>query len=330
MPETIRTSAPESLEAAPRKSAYRGFVLRAGLGIAVVALLLWHFDARPILKTLARERPAFFIAAVALYVASQVMSSFRWQLLARIAGLGGKFGEYLAYYFVGMFTNLFVPGLIGGDAARAVYLGRRHSRIGEAVASVAADRGLGLLALFWMAAVCAVAVTSVPLPRAMVRTTVAIGIATFAAFLAGPLIAKVAQRLPSRARRFASPAIVYLERPIALTPAIVLSLILQAVLAICQYLLARGLEIDLSLTAFLLCVPIANVFASLPLTFNGLGIRETAYLVLFGYAGIAKPDAIALGLLWFATTLTGGLTGVIGFMAAPIKSSSDNAGGSGN
>jgi glycosyltransferase 2 family protein len=329
MPEPIQTNVPESIEA-PRKRAYGGFILRAGLGIAVVALLLWHFDARPILKTLARERPAFFIAAVALYVASQVMSSFRWQLLARIAGLGGKFGEYLAYYFVGMFTNLFIPGLIGGDAARAVYLGRRHSRIGEAVASVAADRGLGLLALFWMAAVCAVAVTSVPLPRAMVRTTVAIGIISFAGFLAGPLIAKVVNRLPARARSFAGPAIVYLDRPIALTPAIVLSLILQAVLAICQYLLARGLGIDLSLAAFLLCVPIANVFASLPLTFNGLGIRETAYLVLFGYAGIAKPDAIALGLLWFATTLTGGLTGVIGFMAAPIKSSSDTTVDSGN
>jgi uncharacterized membrane protein YbhN (UPF0104 family) len=167
-----------------------------------------------------------------------------------------------------------------------------------------------------------------PLPRAMVRTTVAIGIVSFAGFLAGPLIAKVVERLPARARSFAGPAIVYLDHPIALTPAIVLSLILQAVLAICQYLLARGLGIDLSLTAFLLCVPIANVFASLPLTFNGLGIRETAYLVLFGYAGIAKPDAIALGLLWFATTLTGGLTGVIGFMAAPIKSST--AGDSGN
>jgi glycosyltransferase 2 family protein len=321
MAEAQQTDAPEIPGGpAPRSRAYLGFAIRAGLGIAVIALLLWHFDAKPILKTLARERPAFFIAAVVLYVASQVMSAFRWQLLARVAGLGGRFGEYLAYYFVGMFTNLFVPGLIGGDAARAVYLGRRHGRIGEAVASVAADRGLGLLALFWMAAVCAVTVTTVPLPHAMVRTTVAVGIVSFAAFLAGPVISGILARLPMKIRTLAGPAIVYLDRPLALTPAIVLSLLLQASLAICQYLLARGLGLDLPLTAFLLCVPIANVFASLPVTFNGLGIRETAYLVLFGYAGIAKPDAIALGLLWFATTITGGVTGVFGLMAAPIRS----------
>lgn len=321
MAEPIPDSTPEILEREPepRARAYRGFALRAALGIAVVALLLWHFDARPILKLIGRERVVFFAAAIALYVAGQVMSAFRWQILARVAGLGGRFGEYLAYYFVGMFTNLFVPGLIGGDAARAVYLGRRHGRIGEAVASVAADRGLGLLALFWLAAMCVIAVRSVQLPRAMIRTTLAIGIVSFAAFLAGPAIGSVAARLPARLRSAAGPAIIYLDRPLALVPAIVLSLILQASLAVCQWLLARGLGLDLPLTAFMLCVPIANVFASLPVTLNGLGLRETAYLVLFGFAGIGKQDAIALGLLWFATTMAGGLFGVIGLMATPMR-----------
>lgn len=321
MAEPIPDSTPEILEREPepRARAYRGFALRAALGIAVVALLLWHFDARPILKLIGRERVVFFAAAIALYVAGQVMSAFRWQILARVAGLGGRFGEYLAYYFVGMFTNLFVPGLIGGDAARAVYLGRRHGRIGEAVASVAADRGLGLLALFWLAAMCVIAVRSVQLPRAMIRTTLAIGIVSFAAFLAGPAIGSVATRLPARLRSAAGPAIIYLDRPLALVPAIVLSLILQASLAVCQWLLARGLGLDLPLTAFMLCVPIANVFASLPVTLNGLGLRETAYLVLFGFAGIGKQDAIALGLLWFATTMAGGLFGVIGLMATPMR-----------
>jgi hypothetical protein len=71
------------------------------------------------------------------------------------------------------------------------------------------------------------------------------------------------------------------------------------------------------LSLFILCVPIANVFASLPLTLNGLGIRETANLLLFGMAGMRKEDAIALGLLWFAVTMVGGLTGAIAFVTTP-------------
>ena len=50
------------------------------------------------------------------------------------------------------------------------------------------------------------------------------------------------------------------------------------------------------------------------MTLNGLGVRETAYLMLFGMAGMAKADAIALGLLWFAATVLGNLTGVVAFV----------------
>ena len=66
--------------------------------------------------------------------------------------------------------------------------------------------------------------------------------------------------------------------------------------------------------------------ASLPLTLNGLGIRESAYLVLFGMAGMGKDDAIALGLLWFAAMVIAGLTGGIAFVTTPAPSAVPKAG----
>ncbi len=322
------TSSPEPADsglveaAAPRGNPYGAFAIRAALGIAVVALLLSHYDARPVFHALARERLSYFSAAIALYVASQVMSAWRWQLLARINSIPGPFREYLAYYFVGVFTNLFVPGLVGGDAARALYLGRRQNRLADAIASVVADRGIGLLALFWFAAGCALAMRTVTLPPSVLRVTVSIGAAALAGWLTAPLLARLASRLGGRLGRLVEPFLPYMYRPAALIPAIVLSLLLQAALAVCQYLLARGLGLNTSLATFMLCVPIANVFASLPITLNGLGVREAAYLVLFGYAGLARPDTIALGLLWFASTLLGGLTGIFAFVTTKLPASS--------
>jgi uncharacterized membrane protein YbhN (UPF0104 family) len=301
----------------------RPFAIRAAIGLALVAILLWYFDARPIFRTMARERAGFFIATVAVLVAGQAMSALRWRLLALIAGIGGPFREYLAYYFSGMFTNVFVPGLIGGDALRAVYLGRRHGKIGEAVASVIADRGIGLAALFWLAAGCALAVREVDLPPTLLRATVAIGAATLAAFFAAPFVADRASRIPGKIGSFVAPLLPYLERPVAMTPAILLSLLLQTSLSGCQYLLALGLGLEIPLVTFLLIVPIANVAASLPLTINGLGLREAAYVVLFAMAGVAKHDAIALSLLYFAATLACGLTGAIAFVTTgtPVMAS---------
>jgi uncharacterized membrane protein YbhN (UPF0104 family) len=289
-----------------------GFAARAGAGLLIVALLLRHYDARPVLHQLGRERLAYFLAVVGIYVAGQVMSAWRWSLLGAILKIPAPFIDYLSYAFIGMFTNVFVPGLIGGDALRAVYLGRRHHRLGDAIASVAADRIVGLLGLFWMTA--AAAALSVSLPRSVTLPTIAVGVISLVGFAALPLIGKLAARLPARIANTTATIAPYLNRPFAMMPAIGLSVALQLSLATCQWILARGLGLSAPLSLFLLCVPIANVFASLPVTLNGLGVREMAYLMLFGMAGMAKADAIALGLLWFAATVLGNLTGVVAFV----------------
>ena len=291
--------------------------MRAGLGLVVVAVLLAHYDARPIFRILSRERPAYFAAAITLYLAGQAMCAYRWQLLAAILKVHGRYREFLGYTYIAMFTNLFVPGLLGGDAARSVYLGRRYGRIGEAIASVVADRGVGLIGLFWLAAFAAIFLNFASIPRSVIMPTIAVGAIALAGFLLSPLVARLIHLMPRPIRRAGGMVAPYLHSPAALIAPIALSIALQIELAVCQYLLAAGLGLSVPLSLFILCVPIANVFASLPLTLNGLGLRESAYLVLFGMAGMRKEDAIALGLLWFAATMAGGLTGAIAFMTTP-------------
>jgi len=309
----ISPAQPPASPPARKGHAFFGFALRAGAGLVIVTLLLWHYDVRPVLHQLARERIAFFFTAVGLYLAGQVMSAWRWSLLGGILKIPAPFIDYLSYAFIGMFTNVFVPGLIGGDALRSVYLGRRHQRLADAIASVAADRIVGLIGLFWLAATAAAAL-SVKLPRSVTLPTIAVGVISLAGFAALPFIGKLAAWMPARLASVAATIAPYLNRPLEMMPAVGLSVALQLSLAICQWILARGLGLSAPLTLFVLCVPIANVFASLAVTLNGLGVRETAYLMLFGMAGMAKADAIALGLLWFAATVLGNLTGVVAFV----------------
>ncbi len=322
-PQAINPSEPAPAASARRRNPYVAFATRAGAGIAVVAFILWRVDARPVFHALARERLGWFAVAMAVYLAGQVLSTWRWRLLANITALGGPFSDYLSYYFIGMFTNLFVPGLIGGDAARALYLGRRQSRMGAAIASVIYDRGIGFAALFWFAAAMAATIRTVALPLSLARAVEVAGMLTFAAWMASPIMARAGAAFGGRLGRFVEPILPYLRNPLATLPAAILSMILQAAIAFAQYVIARGLGLHTPLTVFLLCVPIANVAASLPVTLNGLGVREAAYLVLFGYAGIARPEAIALGLLWFSATTLAGLTGLIAFVTTKLPTPAD-------
>jgi len=310
---------------APKRRPWVSFALRIAISLGLLAFLLRRYGGGAILNLLGRERPAYFAAAVVLYVAGQVMSAWRWQLVAALVWIRGPFREFCAYYFIGMFTNLFIPGLVGGDATRALYLGRRHGHLGAAVASAIADRVIGLLAAFWFAAVAAYLVKD--LTSIVTRPVILIGVAAFIAYLAMPLLARLFNLIPHRLARFAKLVVVYMHHPIAIVPALALSLILQASLVVCQYLLALGLGLTIPFSFFMLCVLIANVVASAPITLNGLGLREGTYLVLFEMAGLGRADAVALGLLWFAVMMVGGLAGAVPFVAtrlpAPNRATTD-------
>jgi len=319
-PEAAALPSSPALGRSQRVRAWFVFAIKLAAVISFVAFLLWHYNLRSTFQLIRRERPILFLATVALYVASQGMSAFRWQLLAGLNGIPGGYSDYLAYYFIGMFTNVFVPGLVGGDALRALYLGRRHKLIGQAFASVMADRGIGLLTLFWLAATAALCITRVRLPVSVLRVTLAAGAISLLAYLAAPLLANWLSR-KSRFNRLLAPMVPYMCRPIALAPAIGLSALLQLSLAACQYLLGIGLGLDIALTTFVLIVPITNVIASLPITINGLGMREASYLVLLGMAGVSKEQAVALSILYFAATLIGGFTGVVAFIVTPMPRS---------
>ena len=89
-----------------------GTWLRWGVSIALLALLFRRFDFTTILHVCLRATPGFFLGALLLYVASQVLSALRWQNLARGIGFEVRFVECLEFYAIGMFLMDSIGGWI--------------------------------------------------------------------------------------------------------------------------------------------------------------------------------------------------------------------------
>ena len=88
----------------------------------------WRTDWAQVADAFARLRPGPWLAAAAVYTAAQVVSAWRWQLLARPLGFDRPLRNFAGFYFIGMFFNLVLPTSVGGDAVRAWYLDGRPSR----------------------------------------------------------------------------------------------------------------------------------------------------------------------------------------------------------
>ena len=49
---------------------------------------------------------------------------------------------------------------------------------------------------------------------------------------------------------------------------------------------------------FALFIPMTALVQLIPISFNGLGVREGAYQVLFGTVGVAGEQAVAMSLMY--------------------------------
>jgi len=76
-------------------------------------------------------------------------------------------------------------------------------------------------------------------------------------------------------------------------------------------LVARALGLKVDLAYFFLFVPLLAVIVSLPISLNGIGVREGAGILLFGLVGLDRASAFSLQfttyLIAVAVSLIGGI-----------------------
>ena len=92
---------------------------------------------------------------------------------------------------------------------------------------------------------------------------------------------------------------------------LVVSLGVQVLRVLQAYCLGRAIAIDLPLATYFLLISIVLLVMLLPVTVNGLGTSQLAFDYLFGHAGVASPQAVALSILFVGLGLVGNVPGVL-------------------
>ena len=222
-----------------------------------------------------------------------------------------------AYYW-GLFGNLFLPSIVGGDVVRAGVAMRRARSKSALVLGSLVDRVQDVVGLGALAGIGALLA-----PRAIDETSRRIFI-TFVALLgAAALVGVVSlrffpvRRVPFKARRLLvrvrKAVRATASRPQALVMAFTLGLGLQSSLIVLNWELGRLIGIDIPLYVWFFVWPLAKIAGLTPLTQGGIGVREAAQAALFAPFGVPAVQAVATGLVFEAVIISGGLlSGLIG------------------
>jgi uncharacterized membrane protein YbhN (UPF0104 family) len=286
-------------------------LVRLLVSAAVLALLFSRFAPGEVVAVCLRARPSWFGAAVAVYLAAQLVSALRWHGIARAVGFATARAATTRFYLIGMFFGLAVPSTLGADGARALLLGREPPGRARALSTVVFDRLVGLATLFAVAVAALLLGPTETLPRDLVAAVAAVGSALVVAWAAAPRLARV---LPEKARlrRLAEEDVGPFFRDHRLLAAsVALSLAVHGLQIAAQKLLTEAIGVPVSWGFVAVYHPLVALAAAVPLTVGGFGLREAAYAYLLPHAGVGPDDAIALGLLWWAVGAIGGLAGGI-------------------
>jgi uncharacterized membrane protein YbhN (UPF0104 family) len=285
--------------------------------LILVAVLAWRVDWSQVGSAFAHLNASLWLLAVGLYALTQIVSSIRWQLLAQALGFGGSWRQYLAYYYIGMFFNLLLPTSVGGDVVRTWYLSNLDGpsppagRGVGAFLSVFADRANGLFVLILLACLATLG-CPLALPGWITGTVAGLGGISMLALALFPLLPRLRPALQKRPRlsRLAEGAGLYLGHPGVLIWATVLSLVVQVANVVLVWLIGRALGLPVPAQYYGVLVPLVSVLTLLPISLNGMGLREAGTVLLLAPLGVSAASAVTLSLLTFAVFTVTSLGGV--------------------
>jgi len=318
-----------------RTSGSRAFshIFRIAVAAGLTAYLLWRSHPGDVLRAVASADPSWILLAVVLVLADRALMAYRWIALLCIVPADRRppLGRLLEVFFVSTFVGTFLPASIGGDAVRAYSIARDDVSGADAVASVFMDRMLGVAALLVMGVPGLFFARDLAANRAVLAglaATAAVSLVTilmifserfglWAARLIGAVPAAVLQQM---AHSIVGSIRRYAHFHWRLLNVLLASIGVQILRIVQAYCLGRSLGIDVGLTAYFAFIPVILLIMLLPITVNGLGTSQAAFVWFFARVGVANAPAFVLSLLFVGLGIVGNLPG--GFLYAFTPASS--------
>lgn len=273
-------------------SAVAVFLFVHGVDIGAAIHLFQHIDG------------GWALLAVALAALSVAASVLEWGVLLRGTGHGLDWGFLGSWYLKGLFVNQVLPAGVGSDAMRALRMGRITGH-GAMVASLVASRMAGTLGMaLWGMCAAVLMHTVLDIPEFA-------GFVIFAALMmVAWVLALVAERYRARIpehRRFwhafglmlhpfTSTFDAYRSRPGMVAQSIIAGTVGWGLNLFSMQAFSLALGGNVSWEVFAVALPIALLATFIPISANGIGVREGVLVLLLVRSGVSQPMSTALAL----------------------------------
>jgi len=298
----------QEVEAAVKatKKKWISSAIRVSVTLLLFAFLFKSLSWSTLLAALTRVHPAVLPVAVVVGVFSLVVSAYQWQSLLRSERIHFDLAKLINLYLVGMTFSHFLPTGMGGDVVKAFYVGRESGNSAGSASAVVMSRVTGFFGMLFVA-FPALIIWHAHFTRNIVLLFVSLSLgvgsmivgAVFSArLLPGLFKGKWAKRrLFASAIRIGDALSMSARRPRSLCVATLFGILFHVVACLNYYSFALALGMDVPLHFYFVAIPLASLAAFLPISINGFGVRESAFVYVFSTIHVAVTTSLLLAFL---------------------------------
>jgi len=299
------------------------FVLKLVVSLGLLAFFLFSkTSVKEIGLKLKGVSWGWLAVSFSLHALGLLISAYRWQILARAQGDEIPLLYLAKSYLVGTFFNNFLPTRIGGDVVR-IWDGSRYSKsLLKSSAIVVVERFTGIMTLFIFALVASLFRLDMSRKIPVIRAALAVGliglvgVVIFFLPMFGRLLTKLPEKgflkkIKQKIIAFRETVMAYKNQRAAFARACLWAVLLQLNVIIYYFLIGRALHIAIPFIDYFIFIPIVLLIQIIPITINGLGLREGAYIEIFNFYGIGPETAFSFSIIEIAFGLIIGLIGAV-------------------
>lgn len=283
-------------------------VIRVVVSVGLLVYLIHLADLDKIYTSLQKVDLKYFGLALLIFMVGLLLLTKRWQILLNQVKIPQKFSRLINFYFIGYFFNNFLPTTIGGDVSRAYYVAKASGKKPHSIGTILLDRMMGLLATLTLAAVSMFWVFQYfHTSRIIIFTILLFAFVIFVLLnLLIPSTFNFTSRVLRKIRFFNLGEKIqkvlatiheYRESKKTILYVFIISIASQVTLIVMNYVLAQALNLELVTLGFLfLVIPVTFIMGLFP-SVNGLGVRDTGYVLLLTRIGLSPAEALSLSIL---------------------------------
>jgi uncharacterized membrane protein YbhN (UPF0104 family) len=271
--------------------------IKIAISVGLITLVFRQLDWTQIRLMLEKANLIYFGMAVVIFVISQVISVFRFNLFIRKVGVRISFKTNAQLYLLGMFYNFFLPGGVGGDAYKAFALSKAQNKSLKRVGRIVfVERFLGIIAIGFCMCIL-VLFLPIQISYGWNITVCIIGI--LGAFV---ILQLVIGWLPIHRMR------VYIG--------FFYSVMIQILQVLCVFFILKSFQVDGNYFAYFFMFLISSILSVI--SFAGLGIREFVFYYGAQYFDFNSDISASVALSFSIITAFVSFLGII-YLVKPIQ-----------